>query len=132
MEDNERETLKIVVVEDSNLARKAIIDTLEQEGFEVVGEAPSAEEAMTLLQSSGCNCLIIDIVMPEISGIELAQALNELKNKVTIIMMSSLKQEDIIIESIAVGAVDFLQKPFEKETLIKSVKKAEQDLEIRI
>ena len=69
--------------------------------------------------------------MPEISGIELAQALNELKNKVTIIMMSSLKQEDIIIESIAVGAVDFLQKPFEKETLIKSVKKAEQDLEIR-
>ena len=47
--------------------------------------------------------------MPEISGIELAQALNELKNKVTIIMMSSLKQEDIIIESIAVGAVDFLQ-----------------------
>ena len=132
MEDNERETLKIVVVEDSNLARKAIIDTLEQEGFEIVGEAPSAEEAMTLLQSSGCNCLIIDIVMPEISGIELAQALNELKNKVTIIMMSSLKQEDIIIESIAVGAVDFLQKPFEKETLIKSVKKAEQDLEIRI
>ena len=131
MEDNERETLKIVVVEDSNLARKAIIDTLEQEGFEVVGEAPSAEEAMTLLQSSGCNCLIIDIVMPEISGIELAQALNELKNKVTIIMMSSLKQEDIIIESIAVGAVDFLQKPFEKETLIKSDKKAEQDLEIR-
>ena len=131
MEDNERETLKIVVVEDSNLARKAIIDTLEQEGFEIVGEAPSAEEAMTLLQSSGCNCLIIDIVMPEISGIELAQALNELKNKITIIMMSSLKQEDIIIESIAVGAVDFLQKPFEKETLIKSVKKAEQDLEIR-
>ena len=131
MEDNERETLKIVVVEDSNLARKAIIDTLEQEGFEIVGEAPSAEEAMTVLQSSGCNCLIIDIVMPEISGIELAQALNELKNKITIIMMSSLKQEDIIIESIAVGAVDFLQKPFEKETLIKSVKKAEQDLEIR-
>ena len=46
-------------------------------------------------------------------------------------MMSSLRQEDIIIESIAVGAIDFLQKPFEKEDLIKSVRKAEQDLEIR-
>ena len=131
MEENGKEALKIVVVEDSNLARKAIIDTLEQEGFEIVGEAPSAEKAMVLLQNSGCNCLIIDIVMPEISGIELAQALSELKNKMTIIMMSSLKQEDIIIESIAVGAIDFLQKPFEKETLIKSVKKAEQDLELR-
>ena len=131
MEDSEKEALKIVVVEDSNLARKSIVDTLEQEGYEIVGEAPSAEKAMTLLQSSGCNFLIIDIVMPEISGIELAQALTELKNKVSIIMMSSLKQEDIIIESIAVGAIDFLQKPFEKETLIKSVKKAEQDLELR-
>ena len=71
MDDNEKESLKIVVVEDSNLARKAIIDTLEHEGFEIVGEAPSAEIAMSLLQSSGCNCLIIDVVMPDISGIEL-------------------------------------------------------------
>ena len=131
MDDGEKDPLKIVVVEDSNLARKAIIDTLEHEGFEIVGEASSAEKDMSLLQSTGCNCLIIDIVMPDISGIELAQALSELKNKMTIIMMSSLKQEDIIIESIAVGAIDFLQKPFEKEVLIRSVKKAEQDLELR-
>ena len=69
--------------------------------------------------------------MPEISGIEFAQALSELKNKVLVIMMSSLKQEDIIIETIAAGAIDFLEKPFEKKQLIESVRKAEQSLELR-
>ena len=105
-----KENLKIVVVEDSNLARKSIIETLENEGFDVVGEAPNAQQAMALIQTSGCNCLVVDVVMPEISGIEFAQALSELKNKVLVIMMSSLKQEDIIIETIAAGAIDFLEK----------------------
>ena len=131
MNDSEKESLKIVVVEDSNLSRKMIIEILEAEGFEVVGEAQNAEQAMAMVQTSGCNCIILDVVMPEISGIELAQALSELKNKVSIIMMSSLKQENIIIESIAAGAIDFIEKPFEKEQLIQSVKKAEEDLELR-
>ena len=109
MEETDKENLKIVVVEDSNLARKSIIETLENEGFDVVGEAPNAEQAMALIQTSGCNCLVVDVVMPEISGIEFAQALSELKNKVLVIMMSSLKQEDIIIETIAAGAIDFLE-----------------------
>ena len=131
MAETDKENLKIVVVEDSNLARKSIIETLESEGFDVVGEAPNAEQAMALIQTSGCNCLVVDVVMPEISGIEFAQALSELKNKVLVIMMSSLKQEDIIIETIAAGAIDFLEKPFEKEQLIESVRKAEQSLELR-
>ncbi len=131
MEERDKENLKIVVVEDSNLARKSIIETLENEGFDVVGEAPNAEQAMALIQTSGCNCLVVDVVMPEISGIEFAQALSELKNKVLVIMMSSLKQEDIIIETIAAGAIDFLEKPFEKKQLIESVRKAEQSLELR-
>jgi len=131
MEETDKENLKIVVVEDSNLARKSIIETLENEGFDVVGEAPNAEQAMALIQTSGCNCLVVDVVMPEISGIEFAQALSELKNKVLVIMMSSLKQEDIIIETIAAGAIDFLEKPFEKKQLIESVRKAEQSLELR-
>jgi FixJ family two-component response regulator len=131
MDDSEKEHIKIVVVEDSNLSRKTIIETLEAEGFEVVGEAQNAEQAMSLIQTSGCNCIILDIVMPEISGIELAHALSELKNKISIIMMSSLKQEDIIIESIAAGAIDFIEKPFDKKQLIQSVKKAEEDLELR-
>lgn len=131
MEETDKENLKIVVVEDSNLARKSIIETLENEGFDVVGEAPNAEQAMALIQTTGCNCLVVDVVMPEISGIEFAQALSELKNKVLVIMMSSLKQEDIIIETIAAGAIDFLEKPFEKKQLIESVRKAEQSLELR-
>ena len=50
MEETDKENLKIVVVEDSNLARKSIIETLENEGFDVVGEAPNAEQAMVLIQ----------------------------------------------------------------------------------
>ena len=77
------------------------------------------------------NLYIIDIVMPEISGIELAKHISDQarRRNINIIMISSLKMEHIIVESISNGAIDFLQKPFEKEDLVRSVKKIVYQME---
>lgn len=118
--------LKIVIVDDSDFSRRNILETLEVEGFNIVGQANSAEEAMPLSATTGANLFIIDIVMPEVSGLELAEKLVELaKNKIFIIMISSLKMQSLIIESISSGANDFLQKPFSPSDLINSVEKIE-------
>lgn len=119
---------KIVVVDDSEFTRKSIVEILTEEGFQVVGQAASAEAAVRQLASEA-NVFIIDVVMPQISGLEVANLLTEKNPQLKIIMMSSLKTEGIIVESISNGAVDFIQKPFSRETLIQSVKKIERILQ---
>jgi DNA-binding NtrC family response regulator len=122
--------LKILIVDDSEFNRRAMVHILTEEGFNVVGEAGSAEQGIQAAASTKANLIFIDIVMPERSGLELAKHFQDksVANRF-IIMMSSLNIESMVIESISNGAVDFLQKPFEKEDLIKSVEKIERMLE---
>ncbi len=118
---------KIVVVDDSEVSRESISVILSEEGFQVLGEASSAEQAMNIYGSTDANIFIIDIVMPERSGLELARVLTDNPTRpIYIIMMSSLVSETMVIESISSGAMDFLAKPFEKADLLKSVRKLTQ------
>ncbi len=120
--ENEQ-NISIMVIDDSDLSRKAIIETLTNANYNVVGEAKSAEEALQSLGTTNANIYIIDVVMPEISGLDLAKKLTEVLKDINIIMVSSLVTENIVIESISSGAVDFIQKPFEPEILLQSVEK---------
>lgn len=126
MEQLNRNTrLKICVVDDSDHSRLAAGKILENAGFNVIGLASSAEEALQITGTSEVNLYLIDVVMPDASGIELAKVLSERNAKASIIMMSSLSMENIILESISNGAIDFLSKPFNPDELIKSVEKIE-------
>ena len=121
--------LKIVVVDDSDFSRKNIINILEKEGFNILGQASSAEEGIKLSVTTDANLFIVDVVMPEKSGIELVKTMTENSYKGYVIMTSSLTMENIVIESLSMGAVDFLKKPFNPDDLIKSVEKIEIQLE---
>ncbi len=121
-------SLNIMVIDDSDLSRRSIIETLESGGYKVVGEASSAAQSMQIIGSVPCNLFIIDVVMPEVSGIDLAKKLTELLREVAIILMSSLHSEHIVIDAISAGAIDFLQKPFSKDQLLQSVAKVEAQL----
>jgi len=122
--------LRIMVVDDSDFNRKSMVEILTNEGFNVVGEARSAEEAIQVAHTCKANLIFIDIVMPEISGLELAKHFQEKNSQDKfIIMMSSLNIESIVIESISNGALDFLQKPFDASDLIKCVEKIEKLVE---
>lgn len=122
--------LKILIVDDSDFNRRNMMEILTYEGFNVVGQAASAEDAIQIAHNNKPNLIFIDIVMPEISGLELTKHLQEkLSGEKYIIMMSSLNIESMIIESISNGATDFLQKPFAREDLIKAVEKVERIVE---
>ena len=124
------ELLKILIVDDSSFNRKSMAEILTSEGFNVIGTAGSAEDAIQIAHSSKANLIFIDIVMPDISGLELTKHFQEKQaGERFIIMMSSLNIESIVIESISNGAIDFLQKPFEAEDLIKAVEKIERHVE---
>lgn len=120
---NERSDMKVVVVDDSDFSRMVIQKMLIEEGINVVGEANSAESALMVIKEKKPNIVITDIVMPEISGIELTEKINQNFDDISVIVISSLSQEHIILEAIGAGASDFIAKPIQKQQLIDSMEK---------
>ena len=122
-------TFRVLVVDDSDFSRNSIKAMLEDTPFQVIGEAASAKDAFNILKDRKAHIAIVDIVMPEISGIELTEKLNSNFKNLYVIIISSLAQENIIMDSISAGASDFLQKPFEKETLLNSLEKVASSIQ---
>ncbi len=115
--------MKVVIVDDSDFSRSIIRKMLTEEGIAIVGEASSAESALTVIKEKKPNIVITDIVMPEISGIELTEKINQNFDDISVIVVSSLSQEHIVLEAIGAGASDFIAKPIQKQQLIDSLEK---------
>ena len=113
----------IMIVDDSEFSKRTMAKILKDNGFNVKAEAGSAEEAISILKNNHCDLFIIDIVMPETSGLELAKIIKDSTSDPKIIMISSLTEETIIMDAINSGAQDFIQKPFAPQTLITSITK---------
>jgi YesN/AraC family two-component response regulator len=120
---NKKTDTKVIIVDDSDFSRSIIRKILIEEGYQVVAEANSAENAMLLLKDYTPDIIITDIVMPEISGIELTLTLSKKFPEISVIVVSSLSQEHIVLEAISAGASDFIAKPIDKQQLIDSVEK---------
>lgn len=117
----------IMIVDDSEYSRKSIEKILTDAGFNVQGVAESAAAAGQIPTFRDTALFIIDIVMPESSGLELAGMISKLDKDNYIIIISSLVMEDVIIESISSGANDIISKPFDAKTLLKAVMKIEDE-----
>lgn len=122
MNENHAE-LNVVVVDDSDFSRTLIIKMLRDAGFNVVGDAASATQALQIISDKKPHVVITDIVMPEISGVELTENINKNFNDVYVIVISSLSQEHVVLEAIGAGAADFLSKPINQQQLIDSMEK---------
>lgn len=110
----------VLVVDDALYVRSMIRDILTASGkYEVTGEASNGMEALQKYQELQPELVIIDIVMPIMDGIEATRQILKLDPKARIIICSSLGQEPLVIESIAVGARDFISKPFTSEKVIR-------------
>lgn len=122
-------SLKIVVVDDSDFSRSQIISILKSSGLNVVGEANSAEEAIKQIADKKPHLIITDIVMPNISGLDLAEKINSSHPEIGVILISSLTHEQVVLEAIAKGAIDFIAKPIVPLQLIESVEKFYQSIQ---
>ncbi len=126
----DRSDIKIAVIDDSNFSRNAIVEILKQEGLNVVCSSDNAKEGLTNGKKANANLYIIDAIMPVRSGLEMANIITEKFMKTKVIIISSLYNEQTIIESISSGAADFLPKPFEPKELIRAVEKVGAEIEM--
>ena len=118
---------KILIVDDEPDARNILSTILEEEGFRVETGA-GGEEAFGLLESEHFDLLITDMKMPKISGIDLLKRAKELDPSIEGIIMTGYASLDGAVESLKLGATDFLTKPFDDvEKFIASVNLAWKD-----
>lgn len=120
MSDINASDIKIIIVDDSDFSRSVISKMLVEEGFQIMGEAASAEAALPLIKEKKPDLVIVDIVMPNVSGLELTEKISQ---DVAVIVISSLSQEHVVLDAISAGASDFIAKPIQKQQLIDSVQK---------
>jgi two-component system chemotaxis response regulator CheY len=115
---------RILVVDDAAFMRKMVGDALTRGGHEVVGEAGNGLEAIARYQELKPEVTTLDITMPEKDGLAALREIIELDPSAKIIMCSALGQESKVLESIKLGAKDFVVKPFQADRVLEAIGKA--------
>ena len=111
---------KILIADDSKLLRKQLREELEALDCEVI-ETETGKEAITESLSDRPDGVILDIVMPEINGIEVLRVIKELDDTIPVIMLSSAGTPEKLMETLKLGALDFIQKPYTPEQIEKAI-----------
>jgi FixJ family two-component response regulator len=114
---------KISIVDDDESVREALKSLLKSVGFKAEAFA-SAEEFLNSGHLNGTACLILDVRMPGMSGVELQDRLTASHEEVPIVFISAHADEEARARSLECGAVDFLQKPFSDEALLNAINAA--------
>lgn len=107
----------ILVVDDDNRILKLLKKFLSQEGF-LVSTSTSTNEAVELLANFNYDLIILDVMMPEITGLEFAAKIKESGSIMPIVMLTALSEPEDRIKGLESGANDYLTKPFEPRELL--------------
>jgi two-component system, chemotaxis family, chemotaxis protein CheY len=124
-----KETLmaaKILVVDDAQFMRMMLKNILVGAGYEVAGEAENGVQAIERYRSLKPDLVIMDMIMPEMGGIDAVREIVKLDPDARVLMCSAMGQQALVVEAIQVGARDFIVKPFQAAGVLEAVTKALQ------
>ncbi len=113
--------IKVLLIEDEKTLAKIIKDTLESVGFEV-NLAYDGEEGLMLFFGSRPDILVSDIMMPKISGLDVAQKIRHTDQTTPIIFLTAKTETDDVVAGFENGANDYIRKPFAMKELIVRIK----------
>ena len=109
---------RLLVVDDAKIMRMRIMEIARQAGWEIVGEAADGRELLARYAELAPDLVTLDIVMPEMDGVEALRQLRIEHPAARVVMVSALDQRAKLRECIGLGAIDVVVKPFDKERLM--------------
>ena len=118
----ETKKVKVLAVDDSKTMLAMISAQLKGSDFEVVATASSATEALEKYTQHKPHLVLLDIVMPEVTGVDTLQRLLDADASACVVMVSSLGTIDAVQDCLKKGAKSFLQKPFQREGMLTQLK----------
>jgi len=114
---------RVLIAEDEALIRLDLREMLQEEGFDVVGEAADGEEAIALATELLPDLVICDVKMPKVDGIAAAAAISG-QRIAPVVMLTAFSQRDLIERARDAGAMAYLVKPFQKRDLLPAIEMA--------
>ena len=114
---------KILVVDDKQMMRDSVATTLQREGYQVVA-AGSGQAALDVCEKHEPAAIVTDLRMPEMDGLGLLQHLRQGDRHPPVVLMTAYGTVDVAVEAMKRGAFDFIQKPFEGDELVATVRRA--------
>lgn len=114
----------VLVIDDALFMRQMIKNALEQVGFTIVGEAANGKEGLAMFNELKPDLVTLDIVMPEMDGLEVLQNIRETDKIAKVIMITAVDQRDSMLTAMKLGVTDFVVKPFDDDRIISAAEKA--------
>jgi len=115
--------MRVLVADDSGIMRKIIIRSLNACGVRDIVEAADGKQGLEAFNSNPFDIVLTDWNMPEMSGLELLQAIRATGSTVPIIMITTEGEKSSVVQAIQAGVTDYLCKPFEQEDLRDKLEK---------
>ena len=117
------EKIRIVIVDDSPFSIAILRDILEENGYEVVGEAGSLEEVKEIIKDKRPELVTMDMTLPGTDGLECTRAIHDIDSNIKVIVVSSMMDEEIVNEAKENKVSAYIQKPIDPEELIAAIKR---------
>jgi CheY-like chemotaxis protein/anti-sigma regulatory factor (Ser/Thr protein kinase) len=114
---------KILIADDQELMRTILVKFIERAGYDAIA-AENGEEAIELYKMENPSLVISDIKMPKMNGLTLLKEIKKIDEKALVILITGFGSEDILLEALRGGAINFFKKPFKVEEIIEVVHQA--------
>jgi len=120
---------KILIIEDEGSQRMLLREFLEERGY-TVDEAETGEEGIKKVKKKAFDVVLIDIRLPDISGIEVLKEIRKINLEIKAIMITAFQDVKLVVESLKNGAFNYLVKPINLEELLINIRKAQENLRL--
>ncbi|MET1123830.1 MAG: response regulator [Archaeoglobaceae archaeon] len=114
---------RVLVVDDTAFMRKLLKNILFSAGFDIVGEAENGKQAVELYRKLKPDIVTMDIVMPEMNGIEALKEIKKIDPNAKVVMCTAVGQEQMVKAAIKLGARGYIVKPFQAAKVVEELKK---------
>ena len=115
--------IRVVIAEDEAIIRLDLKESLEAEGYAVIGETGRGDEAIDLARMLKPDLVILDIKMPGMNGIDAAKVISD-EGLAAVILLTAFSQQDLIQEASNAGVLAYLVKPFQRSDLVPAIELA--------
>ncbi|HIW30310.1 MAG TPA: response regulator [Candidatus Luteococcus avicola] len=111
---------RVLVAEDEALIRMDLVELLNEEGYEVVGQAGDGEEALAMARELQPDLVVMDVKMPKMDGITAAEQIAE-ERIAPVVMLTAFSQRDLVERAREAGAMAYVVKPFDASDVVPAI-----------